>query len=114
MMNMPDFEVQMFQWIGRSPWLLVAVAGIVLCMVFAGKHPRRCLIVACALVIELSVLAVAPFINHLVFSSFDAGDMDELKWRILFSGLIYSIPSALALGLLLWAVFEPMRQRPAE
>lgn len=107
-MNMPDLEVQLFQWIGRTPWLLVACAGIVLCMVFAGRQPRRCLMIGCALAIQLAVHAAAPFISQFVFARFDATDMSQLKWRILLSSLIYSIPNALSLGLLLWAALEPV------
>ena len=107
-MNMPDIEIQMFQWLGRAPWVLVACAGIVLCMVFSGKHPRRCLLVGSALAIKLGTYAAAPFITPLLFRSLDASNMSELNWRILLNDLIYAFPNALALGLLLWAVFEPM------
>lgn len=108
MMRMPDIEVEIYQWLGRIPWLLVACAGIVLCMLLAGKHPRRCLLIGSALVIELAVSAAGPFLVPLLFASFNAGNMNELKWRILLNGLVYSIPNAVALALLLWAAFAPM------
>ena len=107
-MGMPDVEVQVYSWLGRTPWVLVAVAGLVLCMVFLGRYPRQCLMIGGALVIQFTMSAVAPFITQFVFSMFDAGDMDELKWRVLINSAIYSVPAALALGLILWVAFEPM------
>jgi hypothetical protein len=104
-MNTPDYEIEIFHWIGRTPWLLVACAGVVLCMVFAGKYPRRCLLIGSALAIEFATYAAAPFITPWLLNS---NDIMELRWRILINTLIYSIPSALALGLLLWAAFAPM------
>ena len=106
-----DMETQVFQWMGRTPWMLVAMSGVVLCMVFGGRYPRRCLLIGSALGIKLAISAAGPFISSFIFSSFDASDMSELKWRMLLNGLLYSIPDAIALGLLLWVAFEPMWQR---
>lgn len=105
MMRSPDFEVMFYNWMGRTPWLLVACAGIVFCMVFFGKQPRRCVLIGSALFIMLTMSTAGPFITPLLLNT---GNITEMHSRILLNGLMYSIPNAVALGLLLWAAFEPI------
>jgi hypothetical protein len=109
-MGQSELAVQMWRIIGSAPYLLVVLVGIALCIACAGRSPRTALLVGIALFIHLVNMFVTPFVAAQVFANWPVDAEDQLNMRIFVNQFVYSIPSAAALGLMLWAAF----QRPAE
>ena len=104
--------------IRNSPFLIVAVAGIALCMTRETRPVRVRVAVGCALAIEFMTHLVLPLIYSLYFMSTRSGgsSMGATSLGVMFIGLIGSSASAVALCLLLFAAFthddrvvEPVR-----
>lgn len=109
-----DYTVHLWRWFGSVPWLVVVMAGAVLCVLHCSRNPRAATLVGIALAIEVGSFFVMPFVSQYIFSIFDATQISELSGRILFNSVLLSIPNAISLGLLLWAVFGAPRARTGE
>lgn len=93
--------------IRSSPFLIVAVAGIALCMTRETRPVRVRVAVGCALAIQFMAHLVLPLIYSLYFTSMQSGGspLGATSLGVMFIGLIGSSASAVALGLLLFAAF---------
>jgi hypothetical protein len=105
-----ELTVQLWQILGSAPYLLVVLVGVALCIACASRAPKTALLVGLALLIQLLNRFVTPFIVTYLFNSLPADAADQLNMRIFMNSLVYSIPSSIALALLLWAAFQPQRQ----
>jgi hypothetical protein len=86
------------------------LVGVALCIACAPRAPKTALLVGLALLIHLLNRFVTPFIVTYLFNSLPADAADQLNMRIFMNSLVYSIPSGIALALLLWAAFQPHGQ----
>lgn len=101
-----DLENYVFSLIGSLPTMLVWLAGAVGCVVFAGRNPRGCMLAGAGLTLFVAARIAMPFMTSWIFSSLNNVPWFlEIRWRVLVNSLVYSIPTALAFGLLLAAVF---------
>lgn len=90
-----------------SPFLIVAVAGIALCMTRESRPLRVRIAVGCALAIQFAGHLVLPLFYGFLLQSLQSGGapVGANSLGVMFLGLIGSSASAVALGLLLFAAF---------
>ena len=108
-MGQSELTVQLWRILGSAPYLLVVLVGVALCIACASRAPKTALLVGIALVIQLVNYFVTPFIVAQLFANWPADAADQLNTRIFVNSLVFSIPSSIALALLLWAAFLPQR-----
>ncbi len=106
-MAQADWIFQASRVLGAAPYLLVLLGGAALCLACASRVPRTAIIVGIALGLNLFNFFVMPLISTYLFAAWPVDAQDQLDMRILINSLVYSIPSSISLGLLLWAAFWP-------
>jgi hypothetical protein len=90
--------------ISLSPWLLVMLIGAGLCLRHAGDQRRRSVLIGIALLIQIASTVAGLFATQFVFEALQkATDSIEVAQMVL--GLLHSLPSAVALLLMLFAAF---------
>ena len=108
-----DLSFLLGRLLGSSPGMLVALAGVVLCLIRDSRPPRVRLAVGGALAIHLFASLVMPlFYGYLIQHLQNAMSGGPNPGMILIN-LIASSMSAVALGLLLYAAFTN-DDRPTE
>lgn len=113
-MGQTEVMVQVWRVLGSAPYLLVLLGGVAACLACASRAPRTALIVGMALGIELITFLVMPLITTWLFAAWPADAADQLNMRIFVNALVYSIPSSISLGLLIWAAFGKERAATVE
>jgi len=108
--NNPDVHVQLYRLLGSTPLLLIALGGVIWCLLNATRAPRVSLLVGIALGVQLAGFFSLPVISALLFSLWPPSASDALGARIFVNGLVNSIPASISLGLLLWAAFTSPTQ----
>ena len=103
-MDKDTIEILIFGLLGSFPLLLVWLAGAVFCVIYARRMPVACTLTGVALAIALVTRVTLPFISTWFFQGF-LTNMDQLRWRVALQYFVFSIPSAIVYGLLLWAIF---------
>ena len=108
-MSSSPFDLSyMFGHIVRgSPFLIVAIAGIALCMTRDSRPLRVRVAVGCALAIQFVAHLILPLFYGYFLQSLQSGGapLGANSLGVMFIGLIGSSASAVALGLLLFASF---------
>jgi hypothetical protein len=105
-----DAIIYLYRLLGAAPLLLVFLAGLLLCVLRMRRDPAACALTGLAVLIMLHNRLVLPWIADWIFRTWLA-DVHELRWRILIDGAIFSLPEAIAWGLMLWAVFGKATRR---
>ena len=105
-----DIGIHIARALGSIPWTIVAVAGVILCMINFSRAPRASVLVGIALAIQLFSRFVLPIVANFLFTLVPAQQMDDIHLRILVNSVLFSIPAAVALALLLWAVFSQAKE----
>lgn len=90
--------------IGLSPTLLVYLIAVGLCLRHAGDQRRRAIATGLAIAIMLFSLSFSVAFGGWLFSRVNDW-LRSTEMASLVIGLCYSMPSSVALLLLLWAVF---------
>jgi hypothetical protein len=104
-------DMQVVRALGSIPWMLVALGGIVWCMVNASRGPKVRLAVGIALGLQLARFFVLPLVMSNLGLLFGVG-ASATRARIFVDSVVYSIPDSIALGLLLWAAFSSPGREP--
>ena len=115
-MSNDQIGIQIARAMGTAPWTIVAIVGLILCLINFSRAPRPSILVGLALAIQLFNTFVLPFVANYLFSLAPAQQMHDIQARILVNSVLFSIPSAVALALMLWAVFSQvveLNRRPA-
>jgi uncharacterized protein YhhL (DUF1145 family) len=108
-----DLSKILAQLLGASPFLLVAVAGLVLCMIRAGRPARVRIAVGCAVALQIGSYLALPLVYSHVFQLVQPMGAD-LNLTLLIVRLFGSLVSGTALALLLYAAFARDDPPPAE
>ena len=99
-----EFEFFVYGLIGAAPLLVMDLIGGVLCIVFGRRNPKAATLTGIAIGIALATRLILPLASSWLFSV-ALGSLGEVKFRILVNSFVYSVPAAISLGLLLWAIF---------
>lgn len=93
--------------VGSAPMLLVLALGLILSLHHYSRIPRACLLTGAGIGILLAARLILPPLMSYLMTHFmqGGGNPNEVSVRILVQGLVTSIPSAVGLALILWAVF---------
>jgi hypothetical protein len=91
--------------LGMSPLLIVAFAGIVLCVNRDSRPVRVRIAIGCALGLQMASLLVMPFVFSYIIQLYQSNSIPggTLSNGILALSVFSSSVSAVALALLLWA-----------
>lgn len=93
--------------LGSAPYLIVAFAGIVLCISRDSRPLRARIAIGCALGLQMASYVVMPFVYNFVFRIYQSNAVPGgiTSNSMLAVTLFGSSVSAVALALLLWAAF---------
>ncbi len=105
-MTVDTLGIQVVRAVGSTPWTIVALVGLILCMLNYSRAPRISVLVGIAILLQLFNAFVMPFVSSFLFSLAPAQQMDNIRIRILIDSVMYSIPAGIALAILLWAIFS--------
>jgi hypothetical protein len=103
-----DLQVQAYNLLGSLPTFAVWFVGGILCITRYWRDPTACALTAAAIVIAVSTRVILPVITTYVFAKFFR-DVDHIGWRVFVNSVVYSVPQAVAWGLMFWAVFGAHR-----
>ena len=100
--------------VGAAPFLLVAVVGVVLCLVRESRPVRVRIAAGCAVAIIVGLRLMTPYLFPYVFRLLPMGNtIGEINLAILLFTVMTSTVYAVALGLLLWGAFA-LDDRPPQ
>lgn len=102
-----DLSILFSHIVRASPFLIVAFAGIALCMTRESRPLRVRVAVGCALAVQFVGHLILPLFYGYLLQSLQSGGapVGGNSLGIMLIGLISSSSSAVALGLLLFAAF---------
>lgn len=91
-----------------SPQLLVCFVGLILAVMFWSRSPLACMLTVVALLLMSLSLAGVPLLNNYFITQARSGSMsmEQRGWVLSSINTVASLLRAVALGLLLWAVFS--------
>ena len=92
----------LYTWLGSIPVLLVWIVGVILCLRNAGRDSRAAVLVGSAIMIMVFGRFILPFAVQAIVIGFQKV---SLELNIFVSSFIYSLPTAVAWGLMFAAVF---------
>lgn len=99
---------------GAAPFLLVALVGVVLCLVRESRPVRVRVAAGCAIALVIGLRMALPLLfTHVLSLLPPGGGGSGLDYRFLLYSLVSSVGQAVALGLLLWGAFA-RDDRPPE
>lgn len=111
-MSNGPFGFSALQLFGAIPFLIVAFAGAVICMIRESRPMRVRIAVGVALAMQLGVRMLGPLMHQQLIRMLPGSSPTE-KPFIIFN-LLWSVVSAAALAVLLWAAFTNDDRPPVE
>lgn len=106
-----QYEIYLASLVGSAPYLCVLFGGAFLCIRHSRNNPRAAVLVGLALALQFADRLITPFLSRAAFTFFPAGTMDDVRLRVALNAVLYAIPDAVALGLLLYAAFHTSPRR---
>ena len=103
-----ELKIQAYSLLGTLPSFAVWFVGGILCIRRYWRDPTACLLTGAAIVIAASTCVVLPIVTTFVFTTFFQ-NVDNIAWRVLANSVAFSIPQAVAWGLMFWAIFGASR-----
>lgn len=108
-----DPEIYAYRLVGGLPVFVVMLVAAALCVKCWGTERRTAVLLGTAVLFLLAARVVAPLVSTWAFQHFFQ-DLHVLEWRIILDGLIFSVPDAIAWGVLLWMIFKKPTPRTGQ
>ncbi|MFO1091747.1 MAG: hypothetical protein U0992_00325 [Planctomycetaceae bacterium] len=113
-MSSSPFGFSALQLISAIPFLLVAFAGAVVCMIRESRPVRVRIAVGCALAIQLGLRMLMPLVYSQLSRVLSPAISSPNETPFIIINLLSSVVWAATLAVLLWAAFTNDDRPPAE